>query len=403
MKLIKLKCSSCGADLEVDIEKKQVFCVYCGAKLLIDDESIVNKNVFVDEARIREAELKAEVEKKKLDFEREKFFHNSAQNEEDDNQKVGVNKTKSFSRRIIGVIIVAVIAIVIIVSLLMHTNKDTGTETVTTSQVVDANNNDNGLENQDEEENAEKSNTSKNKMYKNGEMAKISDENGEFEFGVTNAVILKENGNRDAVYQITWEVKNKNYTSNLGTGTSAYEVKVIDSDGYIVEPMNSGWDTEWANSYTEDQPKAGENCKVKHTFIINNPECTYLDITLEKHNVTCRINISDLENGKSIIPANATKREAEIIKVALGYDNSIHPSYEEMVSQLEYEGYSHKEAVYGADHCGADWNENAVQCAKSYIDSEFSFTKDEMIKQLIEGNHFTEEQAKYGADNCGEY
>lgn len=38
MKLINLTCPQCGAQLQVDADKKTVYCQYCGAKLLIDDE-----------------------------------------------------------------------------------------------------------------------------------------------------------------------------------------------------------------------------------------------------------------------------------------------------------------------------------------------------------------------------
>ena len=42
-------------------------------------------------------------------------------------------------------------------------------------------------------------------------------------------------------------------------------------------------------------------------------------------------------------------------------------SYTGLIEQLEYEGYSHEEAVYGADNCGADWNEQAAKCAENYL------------------------------------
>ncbi|MBQ8305372.1 MAG: NINE protein [Blautia sp.] len=58
MKLISLRCTSCGAELEVDPERSVVFCSYCGTKLLIDDESIRITNRIVDEARLREAEVR---------------------------------------------------------------------------------------------------------------------------------------------------------------------------------------------------------------------------------------------------------------------------------------------------------------------------------------------------------
>ena len=58
MKLISMRCTNCGADLEIDPERKQVFCSYCGTKLIVDDETINITNRIVDEARLREAEVR---------------------------------------------------------------------------------------------------------------------------------------------------------------------------------------------------------------------------------------------------------------------------------------------------------------------------------------------------------
>lgn len=58
MKLITLNCSNCGAQLELDADRKQAFCTYCGAKLLLDDESIHITNRIIDEARLKEAEIR---------------------------------------------------------------------------------------------------------------------------------------------------------------------------------------------------------------------------------------------------------------------------------------------------------------------------------------------------------
>ena len=74
-------------------------------------------------------------------------------------------------------------------------------------------------------------------------------------------------------------------------------------------------------------------------------------------------------------------------------------SYEGLISQLEYAKYSHEDAVYAADNCGANWKEQALKDAKNYIDvMAFSYTG--LISQL-EFAKYTSEQAKYGADNCG--
>ena len=74
-------------------------------------------------------------------------------------------------------------------------------------------------------------------------------------------------------------------------------------------------------------------------------------------------------------------------------------SYEGLIEQLEYEKFSHDDAVYAADNCGADWNAQALAFAKDYLDyTAFSYSG--LIKQL-EYEKFTHEQAVYGADNCG--
>ena len=95
----------------------------------------------------------------------------------------------------------------------------------------------------------------------------------------------------------------------------------------------------------------------------------------------------------------ATSDQAEALDRALSYLSSSDFSYNGLVEQLEYEGFSHEDAVYAADNCGADWNEQALRSAQSYIEySAFSYLG--LLGQL-EYEEFTDEQAKYGADNCG--
>lgn len=74
-------------------------------------------------------------------------------------------------------------------------------------------------------------------------------------------------------------------------------------------------------------------------------------------------------------------------------------SYEGLVKQLEFEGYSHEEAIYGVDSCGADWSEQAVLSAKNYLDFT-AFSYKGLIQQL-EFEGFTSEEAVHGADSCG--
>lgn len=74
-------------------------------------------------------------------------------------------------------------------------------------------------------------------------------------------------------------------------------------------------------------------------------------------------------------------------------------SYKGLIEQLEFEGFSHEEAVYGADKCGADWNEQAALKAQQYLDFQ-SFSRSGLIDQL-EFEGFTTEQAEYGVTQVG--
>lgn len=38
MKLVAMKCLSCGADIDLNSDRKLAFCPYCGTKMLVDDE-----------------------------------------------------------------------------------------------------------------------------------------------------------------------------------------------------------------------------------------------------------------------------------------------------------------------------------------------------------------------------
>lgn len=84
---------------------------------------------------------------------------------------------------------------------------------------------------------------------------------------------------------------------------------------------------------------------------------------------------------------------------ALSYLDFTSFSHEGLIEQLEFEGFSHEDAVSAADNCGADWNEQAAKKAKSYLDFT-SFSRDGLIEQL-EFEGFTHAQAAYGADAVG--
>lgn len=94
-----------------------------------------------------------------------------------------------------------------------------------------------------------------------------------------------------------------------------------------------------------------------------------------------------------------TVAEANALKKANSYLKTSAFSYSKLIEQLEYVGFTHDEAVYGADNCGADWYEQAAKKAESYLKTS-AFSRDRLISQL-EYVGFTHEQAEYGVSQNG--
>lgn len=79
VKLISVKCPECGAALDIEEDRKEAFCSYCGTKVLLYNE---NEYIFrhVDEAEVKQAETDQMVrmkqleyaEKERIDFEKSK-------------------------------------------------------------------------------------------------------------------------------------------------------------------------------------------------------------------------------------------------------------------------------------------------------------------------------------------
>jgi hypothetical protein len=98
----------------------------------------------------------------------------------------------------------------------------------------------------------------------------------------------------------------------------------------------------------------------------------------------------------SVTAAHATPmNRAQAVRAAHEYLQSQAFSFKGLVSQLKYEGYSTRDATYGASHSGANWMRQAVRAAKEYLQSQaFSFSG--MVGQL-QYDGFTHNQAVHGA------
>lgn len=90
---------------------------------------------------------------------------------------------------------------------------------------------------------------------------------------------------------------------------------------------------------------------------------------------------------------STTTGQDNALKQAKSYISHSSFSYTGLIHQLEYEGYTHSEAVYGADNCGADWYEEAVEEAESYL-RYMSFSRSGLYDQL-EYEGYTAAQINY--------
>lgn len=70
-----------------------------------------------------------------------------------------------------------------------------------------------------------------------------------------------------------------------------------------------------------------------------------------------------------------------------------------LIKQLKYEGFSSRDATFGADHIDVDWMEQAAIKAKDYLEYT-AFSRSGLIKQL-EFEGFTRKQAEHGAKAAG--
>ncbi len=71
-----------------------------------------------------------------------------------------------------------------------------------------------------------------------------------------------------------------------------------------------------------------------------------------------------------------------------------------LIYELEYYGFTHDEAVYGMGHCNADWTRHVEEFARLRIEQSPQSYKN-LVTTLTEYDGFTHEQAVHGADQCG--
>ncbi len=166
----------------------------------------------------------------------------------------------------------------------------------------------------------------------------------------------------------------KDYSDKLGTyALKAYDENRLESGGVIFELT----DDDTLVSYSSN------NTSKKDTY----------------HRYADGTTVNTYDHTDNTPSSSATIGEKNSLSSAKQYLSITAFSYKGLVEQLEYEGYTHSEAVYGADNCGADWNEQAAKSAKQYL-SMTAFSRSGLIEQL-EYEGFTHDQAVYGVEQNG--
>lgn len=107
-----------------------------------------------------------------------------------------------------------------------------------------------------------------------------------------------------------------------------------------------------------------------------------------------------MSNGKCIhCGQGETLSQKNALKKAKLYLDFMSFSYQGLIKQLEYEKFSHEDAVYAADHCGANWYEQAAKKAALYLEI-MAFSREGLIDQL-EYEGFTHDQIIYAVTAVG--
>lgn len=199
-----------------------------------------------------------------------------------------------------------------------------------------------------------------------------------------SAMYTFENSN---IKQLSYHKKDEgDYQIISNTMSKLYGESYLDMDGVVA----------WHITYPNGEK--GDLSLVKTTST-GNLVLMYLKSSDVSASEGTSTNTSSKTVEQKIETPTVTTSQKNALRSAKQYLEVMPFSYTGLIEQLEYEKYSHEDAVYAADNCGADWNKQAAKAAQSYLDV-MSFSRQGLIDQLqYEG--YTYEQAVYGVNQVG--
>lgn len=149
---------------------------------------------------------------------------------------------------------------------------------------------------------------------------------------------------------------------------------------------------------TETNKQTNTNLKT-NTSVKTQLEEKQASVSAEANKTPTPIKVEDKPVPTEAPKSSETVSQKNAVAKAKSYLGYSGFSHDGLVAQLEYEQFSHSDAVYGADNSGANWNEQAARKAKSYLDYS-AFSRGSLIQQL-KFEKFTQAQAEYGANAVG--
>lgn len=140
-----------------------------------------------------------------------------------------------------------------------------------------------------------------------------------------------------------------------------------------------------------------DHADIIETTPTNLTTITNTTITTEALTEKTSVNAAKPNTKKS--PPSTLESQTYALKKVNNYLQYSSFSYNGLINQLEFDGFSLADAVYAINNCGADWNEQAVKMAQDYLKYNiFSYRK---LLQELQYEGFTYDQAIYGVENCG--
>lgn len=252
-------------------------------------------------------------------------------------------------------------------------------------------------------------------FYKSGDQTIKASKKIKLESDVTVSCKLssKSTGIDVSDYSLEKSVTGKDLEMTDVTGkTLEKAVNVLKEIGFsnINEKSDDGSMILWpANWIVTEQNIAPGEVNDKNVEIILTCRKKEASEETEKSETTKKESESEpSENTKTEPASETTKAEPTEPPVPMGHANALKSaqtylafsafSYQGLIDQLLYEGFSQEEADYAAQNCKADWNEQALKSAQNYLDFS-AFSRQGLIDQLV-FEQFSQEQAVYGVDNC---